>query len=130
MYLTYDGWLDAGGDEYEDEDAYAADEARAEGILDEVTLGRLKTVDWSEWEEDVGRAMAETIGALPSLQAAYEARLRGDGRMTSFSNGVNSFGWSIADEEDDGARAALVERLRGMLPVELVSGCAGWNRAN
>ena len=129
MYLTYDAWLGFGGAEYEDEEAFAEDEAKAEALVDEVTLGRLGRVDWSEWTGEVERATAEAVKALASLQASYDARLRGDGRVTSFSNGVDSVGWEFSEDEEDGPRAALIARLRGILPVELVSGCAGWNHA-
>ena len=56
MYLTFDEYTGMGGSTWAEEDYETAEEFAAI-ILDDFTLGRLQTVDWSSWEGRVRRCM-------------------------------------------------------------------------
>lgn len=129
MILSYDQYVADGGIAYTEE-AFTAAEARAEDILNAVTLYRLDSVDWSSWEGLIERALVLIIETLPALEESYKTRISGSGQLTSFNNGVNSFGFgSVSTGDEDEVMQALVAELQAILPVELVSGCVAYNHA-
>lgn len=123
MYLDWETYAAMGGSAY-GEDSYDDAEAWAECILDDVTLGRLKALDWADWQDAVERAMLVAIESLPALQSAYRASIEGT-RLSSFNNGVDSLSFATGDAGEDEALAALIAKLQAILPVELTSRCVG-----
>lgn len=111
MYLTYEQYAELGGSASEAD--FPALERRARYKLDYWTLDRLKAYESvpEQWAEAVAMAMTDIIDTLPNL---------GGERVTSFSNGVNSFGFADMSEEDE-----LYFRVVEILPIDLVSGVVG-----
>lgn len=128
MYLPYEHYAAMGGSAFPD-DSYPAAELRAEWFLDGLTLNRLRNVDWVKWAGEVERAMFLIVEALPSLDESYESGLNSS-RLSSFSNGVNSFTFNGSDSDDDGAVASLAREVQSVLPVELCSACVRFNHAD
>lgn len=104
MYLTFEEYKDMGGTL--SEGAYSRFERKAEYYLDYWTLDRIK--NFEEIPECVKDAMFEVIEKLPSLDGE---------RVTSFSNGVNSFSFDTSTSDLD----SLYNKIKVMLPVELIS---------
>lgn len=106
-YIDYETYASMGGKAKEAD--FPAIETRARYILDDWTLNRLRGLDSvpEEWQEAVHLCMVEIIDNMPKT---------GQERVTSFSNGVNSF--SFADETVTDALRDFVVRT---LPIELVS---------
>ena len=104
MYLTYQEYKEMGGSL--SETAYPRFERKAEYHMDYWTLDRIKKLE--EIPECVKDAMYEVIEGLPSLDGE---------RVTSFSNGVNSFSFDTSTSEID----SLYQKVKVMLPVELIS---------
>lgn len=104
MYLTYEEYREMGGSL--SETAYPRFERKAEYYMDYWTLDRIKKLE--EIPECAKDAMFEVIENLPSLDGE---------RVTSFSNGVNSFSFDTTTNELD----RLYQKVKGMLPVELIS---------
>ena len=130
MYLTFDEYTELGGATWSEDD-YEDAEYLASLILDDVTLNRLQSVDWSDWEGRVKRCMFIILETLPALQDAFKSDTSGGGSITQFSNGVNQFSMSGSTSETDSEaiQAALYRQLVSMLPVELCSICAVYNDA-
>ena len=101
-------------------------------ILDDFTLGRLQTVDWSSWEGRVRRCMYVILEALPSLQDAYSSDTSGGRGVTQFSNGIDQFSLvsSLNETDSEAILAALHRQLLMLLPIELCSVCVWYNDAN
>lgn len=132
MYLYYDEYVELGGHEFTD-DAFSDAEVRAELILDDLTLNRLRELDWRsfDWARRVKRAMTVAVDSLPALDSAFSSDVAGGAGLSSFSNGVDSFSFSSSNEagEYETVRGSLAGRLVAILPVELCSACVGWNHA-
>lgn len=106
-YIDFETYAIMGGDASEAD--FPALEVRARYILDYWTLDRLKAYESvpEEWAEAVGLCMVEIIDNMPDTASE---------RVTSFSNGVNSFGF--ADEATEDRLHAFCVRV---LPLELCS---------
>lgn len=106
-YIDFETYAIMGGKASEAD--FPALEAKARHILDYWTLDRLRKYEAvpEEWEEAVHLCMVETIDNMPDTASD---------RVTSFSNGVNSFGF--ADESTEDRLHAFCVRV---LPVELCS---------
>lgn len=129
MYLDYETYVEFGGVTWSEDD-YATAEQLAELIMDDVTLNRLQSIDWSTYEHAVQRAMLVILETLPALNDAYSLDTSGQG-LSSFSNGVDSFSFANAEDgEADAIRSALYKQLMSMLPVPLCSACVGYNHAS
>lgn len=128
-YLGYDRYVELGGSAY-GEDGFDAAEARAELILDNVTMDRLHSMDWSRWEGRIETCMVITIETLPMLESAYTTDVSG-ASIYSFSNDVNTiyFNENTGSLVED-ALSTLVTELQSLLPVELCSTCVRWGRVD
>lgn len=104
-YIDYETYASMGGEAAEAE--FPALERKARYILDYWTLNRIDDDALEEWREAVEVCMVEIIDNMPKT---------GEERVTSFSNGVNSF--SFADETVEQSLHDFVVRV---LPVELIS---------
>lgn len=104
-YIEYNRYAELGGKATEAD--FPALEVRARYVLDYWTLDRLKDGVPEEWKEAVELCMVEIIDNMPDTASD---------RVTSFSNGVNSFGF--ADESTEDRLHAFCVRI---LPVELCS---------
>lgn len=122
-YLTYGEYERRGGGLSETEFPVAL--ARASRIVDRVTMGRLREVDWSAWSADVAEAAWLAMEGLPAIDAERRARAAGQ-VVTSFSNGVNTLGFA-SDEAGRAAVAAVERAVADALPVELCSAAVGYN---
>lgn len=129
-YLGYEEYRAMGG--AMGREAFEAALPRAEELVDRVTLNRLRS-GWcalAAHRREVARAAFAAVESVPALDAARAEGASGAAAVTSFSNGVNTFGYA-----DDGAtayeraEAAAVERVAAALPVELSSACAVYNHA-
>lgn len=111
-YIDYETYASLGGTAVEAD--FPALEVRARYILDYWTLDRLKDYDTmpERWREAVEVCMVEIIDNMPDTSAD---------RVTSFSNGVNSFGF--ADESTEDRLCSFCLRV---LPVELISGVVSY----
>ena len=124
MYLTFEQYRALGGDL--DEEAFEKAERAAEAVVDDATLGRLRAVDWSWCSDSVAYATFMAMEAAPAIAA--EERCSGQ-QVTSFSNGVNSFGFGgRAEGVVSSARSQLYTSICAVLPAALVSVCVGCRR--
>ena len=127
MGLSWQEYSDMGGTAIgEAEYGTALEEARE--ILGLITLGRLCSPYASrKWEREEKRATYIVLEALPALHEAWQTDTTAGAKLTSFSNGVDSYGFGT---EDESAYEALLETLRArvvsILPVELCSSCVRW----
>lgn len=133
-YLSFKAYQESGGtlDEAEFEKA----EGYAETLIDHWTLNRLRVDEvWDDLaalglDSKVEIAMIELVDRVPSIIAARKAKAEGS-EVTSFSNGVNSFGFgsgSTASGMTQAESEAYAE-VCYLLPVELVSACVSYNHA-
>lgn len=106
-YIDFETYAEMGGKAKEAD--FPALETRARYILDDWTLNRLRGLESvpEEHQEAVELCMVEIIDHMPQT---------GKERVTSFSNGVNSF--SFADVSDAESLKGFVVRT---LPIELCS---------
>ncbi len=118
MYLTHDEYTALGG--RLDADAYAPLEAEAEAMLDELTMGRVADMP-QPYPGCVARAMYYLVGQAGAISGA-EASAASGSQVSSFSNGVDSFGFvTSADAGYNAAWELAKARVVAMLPVALVS---------
>lgn len=129
-YLTFEQYQSMGGTMAEDD--FAKAEPRAELLLDNWTLNRLRCgCIRSEWAKPVRVAMAALVDMVPGIEKARSSKAEGT-EVTSFSNGVNSFGFgggSSSTFAATSAEASAYVSVAAMLPVELVSACVDYNCA-
>lgn len=106
-YIDFETYAIMGGKASEAD--FPALEAKARHILDYWTLDRLKKYESvpEEWEEAVHLCMVEIMDNMPDPASD---------RVTSFSNGVDSFGFADVSEED-----RLQSHCIRILPIELCS---------
>lgn len=111
-YLTFEEYQQAGGNLAEQDFAQA--EERAEFVLDTWTFGRLQG-DGNELLEHYAKSVKFVMRRLVD---APETAIGGGGdRVSSFSNGVDSFGFDVSKSES----AQLYESLYWYLPPELIT---------
>ena len=127
MGLSWQEYSDMGGTAI-GEAEYEAALAEAEETLGYLTLGRFCSPYASrKWEREEKRATYVVLEALPALHEAWQMDTTAGAKLTSFSNGVDSYGFGT---EDESAYEALLETLRArvvaILPVELCSACVVW----
>ena len=134
MYLDYDAYRGMWGTI--PEETYGDYESEAEMMLDHWTLGRLHSEQVvSDLKSQglygsVGYAMKAIIDRLDSIHKARQSLADGT-VVTSFSNGVDSFGFG-GDSSASSVTAAereCMERVMELLPVDLASACVGFNGA-
>lgn len=133
MYITFDEYKQAGGKLTEAE--FDATEPKAEYLLDDWTLNRLKTqsvIDdlkaMGDWKSVVV-ALSWLTDQVPSIEKAFKAKAEG-AEVTSFNNGVNSFSFGGgSSSETTSAEDSVYHEVCRMLPVELVSACVSYNYA-
>jgi hypothetical protein len=130
MYFTYAEYQTFGGSLAED--AFAVAEPKAERRLDAWTLNRLRQPEvWAELDElgesgDVKAALTALVDRVHGIEDAAKAQAGGS-VVTSFSNGVNSFGF--ANGGGNAAEDEAYQTVCQMLPVTVLSVCATYNRA-
>lgn len=111
-YLTFEEYQQAGGKLAEQDFAQA--EERAEFVLDTWTFGRLQG-DGNELLEHYAKSVKFVMRRLVDVP---ETAIGGGGdRVSSFSNGVDSFGFDVSKSES----AQLYESLYWYLPPELIT---------
>lgn len=133
MYISYEEYKQGGGKLTEDE--FNVQEPRAEMLLDNWTLNRLKSERVVADLEQMGEyqkvkvAMAWLVDQMQGIEKARKAKSEGT-EVTSFNNGVNSFSFGGgASSEATAAEASAYHEVCRMLPVELVSACVAYNDA-
>lgn len=104
-YIDYQTYKEMGGNAAEAD--FPALEAKARRILDYWTIDRIDEDALDEWGEAIELCMVEIIDNMPDPS---------EDRVTSFSNGVDSFGF--ADETEEERIHAWCVRI---LPIELCS---------
>jgi len=112
-YLTFAEYQAAGGKLAESEFGQA--EERAEFVLDAWTFGRLQG-DGNELLERYAKAVKFVMRRLVDVPETAIGGGGGD-RVSSFSNGVDSFGFDVSKSES----AQLYDSLYWYLPAELIS---------
>lgn len=133
MYVTYEEYRELGG--ALDEKSFAAAEPRAEMLLDDWTLNRLKSERVVADLEQMGEyqkvkvAMAWLTDQMQGIEKARKAKADG-AEVTSFNNGVNSFSFGGGSSSDaTAAESSAYHEVVRILPVELVSACVSYNNA-
>lgn len=120
-YLDYSEYQELGGTLTEGEFEQA--EPWAEALLDDWTLNRLQTVDWTPWEDRVRLVMVRLVDSR-------EAIVTGDAEaaVSHFSNSIDAvtFAEPLVNSARSGARSYALD----LLPVELVSRCVSYNGAH
>lgn len=131
--MTYEEYRELGG--ALDEKSFAAAGPRAEMLLDDWTLNRLKSgtavadLEQTGGYRKVKVAAAWLVDQMQGIERARKAKSEGT-EVTSFNNGVNSFSFGGgAPGEATAAEASAYHEVCRMLPVELVSACAAYNGA-
>lgn len=118
MYLTHDEYEALGGTLGEAE--YAPLEAEAEAMMDELTMGRVADMP-QPYPGYVARAMYYLVGQADAISKAEGAVASGS-QVSTFSNGVDSFGFVTSQDASYNAAWELAKaRVVAMLPVALVS---------
>ena len=112
-YLTYEEYTSLGGSSISEQDFPQA-ERRARALMDDWTMGRVKAMqdEGDPIPECVKEAMCIAVDAVPGLSGE---------RVSSFSNGVDSFTFDTARDE----AGELYDAVCAMLPVRLVTRWAG-----
>lgn len=111
-YLTFEEYQQAGGKLAEQDFAKAGE--RAEFVLDTWTFGRLQG-DGNELLERYAKPVKFVMRRLVDVP---ETAIGGGGdRVSSFSNGVDSFGFDVSKSES----SQLYESLYWYLPPELIT---------
>ena len=129
-YLTFEAFQAMGGTL--DEQTFAGYESMAEAIMDNWTLNRLKSPEIDYDRTAVERAMFALIGYVPEIQAKWQSSAKGQ-NLTSFSNGVNSFGFGDGSKVGGSGNSALdaaYSEVLYMLPVDLISAAVSYNHAS
>lgn len=104
-YIDYETYASMGGKAAEAD--FPALETKARYVLDYWTLNRIDEESLEEWREAIELCMVEIIDDMPSPTSD---------RVTSFSNGVNSFGFA-----DDATEDRIRDYCLRILPIELIS---------
>ena len=105
QYLTYDEYTAIGGEV--SESAYPKYERKAHRLIDKHTFNRLH--DMEVIEEEVKDAIALMIDVLFKDDSGE--------KVTSFSNGKNSFSFTYEKTTDQ-----LINDIVSCLPISLISG--------
>lgn len=134
MYLEYARYKELGGTVPEQE--YAAAESEAAVLLDRWTLNRLHSeqvtadLEAQGLQGSVEFAMKAVIDRIDGIREARKSLAAGT-VVTSFNNGVNSFGFggSSGTSTVTMAEYECMERVMELLPVDLTSACVSFNGA-
>lgn len=112
MYLTYDEFIEEGYDDVSEAE-YERHALRAEGLIDRMTHGRIRSEDPPR--ACVRAAMADLIAQ--SLAAAREDRQNGGREVASVSNDGVSVSYAAQGNEQ-----ARRRQLRAQIVIEYLSG--------
>lgn len=133
MYLEYQRYKELGG--AISEEMFPGYESEAEILLDHWTLNRLRNeqvmADLKAQNLDISvhHAMKAIIDRLDGIHEARKS-LAGGTVVTSFNNGVNSFGFGSGSQTTvTMAEYECMERVLEILPVDLTSACVYFNGA-
>ena len=134
MHLSYERYRELGGTV--EETAYAGYESEAELLLDNWTLNRLHSenvmadLKAQGLQGSVEFAMKAVIDRIDGIREARKSLAAGT-VVTSFNNGVNSFGFggSSGTSTVTMAEYECMERVMELLPVDLTSACVSFNGA-
>lgn len=118
-YLTYSEYATYGGTLSQAE--FNAKEPWAELLIDQWTLGRMKSL--GTIPEEAKRALALLVDMVEGILDSFETV----NDLTSFNNGVTSFGFAAADG-GTGHQAYIraYEAVTAILPIELCSACTSY----
>lgn len=105
QYLTYDEYAKIGGEV--SESAFSKYERKAHRLIDKHTFNRLR--DTETIEDEVKDAIALMIDVLFKDESGE--------KVTSFSNGKNSFSFAYEKTTDQ-----LINDIVSCLPISLISG--------
>lgn len=121
MYLDYQTYLSLGGTL--PVESFTPREAWAEAQLDNWTLNRLQSVDWSGWSTKVALVMKRLVDDSDSIMEA-----EGGSPVSHFSNGRDSF--TFAEPLMNAPLHACYGYAVDVLPVEIMSACVRYNGAH
>lgn len=120
-YITFEQYQALGGSL--SQEGFDRAEPFAESVLDNATLNRLKDERSEKGDPSaVLRAMAILIERADSIREGFAGS-----KVTSFSNGVDSF--SFADTAGNDALSSTLAEVSLILPVELISADVSYNYA-
>lgn len=122
MYLDYTTYAALSADPIAEED-FTSSEAWAAAVLDNWTLNRLETVNWSPWSGKVAVVMTRLIDSRGAILAGDAGAA-----LDSFSNGVDTY--HFADPTVNPELKGCYEYAADLLPVELMSACVHYNGAH
>ena len=123
-YITYTEYQSYGGTL--DETSYAGvsfktQEPLAELLIDQWTLGRMKSLETIP--EEAKRAVALLVDMVEGIKEGFTTV----NDLTSFSNGVTSFGFAAKDgSTGHQAYIRAYEAVTAILPIELCSACTSY----
>lgn len=123
-YITYSEYQSYGGTLNETSYrgiSFKSQEPWAELLIDQWTLGRMKSLETIP--EEAKRAVALLVDMVEGIKEGFATV----NDLTSFSNGVTSFGFATKDgSTGHQAYIRAYEAVTAILPIELCSTCTSY----